>query len=57
MLELYRIDLYAANRKANKTFGKAALVRFQFGGYELETKSLIVEDAMGQDFFLLRWNF
>ena len=36
-LQPYRIDLYAANGKTMKTFGIAERVRFQLGGYELET--------------------
>ena len=56
-LQPYRIDLYAANRKTIKTFGIAERVRFQLGGYELETNFLVVDDAHGLEDFLLDWNF
>ena len=56
-LQPYRIDLYAANGKTMKTFGIAGRVRFQLGGYELETNFLVVDDAHGLEDFLLGWNF
>ena len=53
MLKPYQIDLYAANGKTIKTFGMAERVCFQLGGYELETNSVVVDDAMGVKNFLL----
>ena len=53
----YGIDLYAANGKTIKTFGLAEKVKFQLGGYELETKFVVVDDAMGVEDFLLGKNF
>ena len=44
----YKIDLYAANGKTIKTFGIVERVRFQLGGYELQT--------MGVEDFLLGRN-
>ena len=46
-LQPYQIDLYAANGKTIKTFGIAERVRFQLGGYELETNFVVVDDAHG----------
>ena len=56
-LQPYRIDLYAANGKTIKTFGIAERVRFQLGGYELETNFVVVDDAHGLEDFLLGRNF
>ena len=56
-LQPHRIDLYMANRKTIKTFGIAERVRFQLGGYDLETNSLVVCDALGMADFLLGRNF
>ena len=52
-LKPYRIDIYAANGKTNKTFGLDEQIRFQLGGYELETNFVVVDDAMGVEDFLL----
>ena len=57
VLKPYQIDLYAANGKTNKTFGLAEQIRFQLGGYQLETNFVVVDDAMGVEDFLLRRNF
>ena len=57
MLKPYQTDLYAANDKAIKTFEMAERVRFQGGGYELETNFVVVDDAMGVEDFLLGRNF
>ena len=57
VLKPYQIDLYAANGKTIKTFGLAEQVRFQLGGYELETNFVVVDDAMGVEDFLLGRNF
>ena len=57
VLKPYQIDLYAANGKTIKTFGLAEQVRFQLGGYELETNLVVVDDAMGVEDFLLGRNF
>ena len=57
VLKPYQIDLYAANGKTIKTFGLAEQVRFQLGGYELETNFVLVDDAMGVEDFLLGRNF
>ena len=57
VLKPYRIDLYAANGKTIKTFGLAEQIRFQLGGYELETNFVVVDDAMGVADFLLGRNF
>ena len=57
VLQPYQIDLYAANGKTIKTFGLAEQIRFQLGGYELETNFVVVDDAMGVDDFLLGRNF
>ena len=46
VLKPYQIDLYAANGKTIKTFGLAEQVRFQLGGYELETNFVVVDDAL-----------
>ena len=56
-LKPYQIDLYAANEKTIKTFGLAEQIRFQLGGYELETNFVVVDDAMGVEDFLLGRNF
>ena len=56
-LQPYRIDLYAANGRTIKTFGIAERVRFQLGGYELETNFVVVDDAHGLEDFLLGRNF
>ena len=56
-LRPYGIDLYAANGKTIKTFGLAEKVKFQLGGYELETNFVVVDDAMGVEDFLLGRNF
>ena len=53
VLKPCRIDLYAANGKIIKTFGLAEQIRFQLGGYELETNFVVVDDAMGVEDFLL----
>ena len=53
----YQIDLYAANGKTIKTFGLAEQIRFQLGGYQLETNFVVVDDAMGVEDFLLGRNF
>ena len=52
-----RIDFYAANGKTIKTFGMMERVRFQLGGYELQTNFVVVDDAMGVEDFLLGRNF
>ena len=57
VLKPYQIDLYAANGKTIKTFGLADQVRFQLGGYELETNFVVVDDAMGVEDFRLGRNF
>ena len=57
VLKPYQIDLYAANGKTIKTFGLAEQIRFQLGGYELETNIVVVDDAMGVEDFLLGRNF
>ena len=57
VLKPYQIDLYAANGKTMKTFGLAEQVRFQLGGYELETNFVVVDDAMGVEDCLLGRNF
>ena len=57
VLKPYQIDLYAANGKTIKTFGLAEQIRFQLGGYELETNFVVVDDAMGLEDFLLGRNF
>ena len=57
VLKPYQIDLYAANGKTIKTFGLAEQIRFQLGGYELENKFVVVDDAMGVEDFLLGRNF
>ena len=49
----YGVDVYAANGKTIKTFGLAEHVKFQLGGYELETNFVVVDDAMGVEDFLL----
>ena len=46
VLKPYQIDLYGANGKTIKTFGLAEQIRFQLGGYELETNFVVVDDAM-----------
>ena len=57
VLKPYQIDLYATNGKTIKTFGLAEQIRFQLGGYELETNFVVVDDAMGVEDFLLGRNF
>ena len=57
VLKPYQVDLYAANGKTIKTFDLAEQVRFQLGGYELETNFVVVDDAMGVEDFLLGRNF
>ena len=57
VLKPCQIDLYAANGKTIKTFGLAEQIRFQLGGYELETNFVVVDDAMGVEDFLLGRNF
>ena len=57
VLRPYRIDLYAANGKTIETFGMVERVRFQLGGYELQTNFVVVDDAMGVEDFLLGRNF
>ena len=57
VLKPYQNDLYAANGKTIKTFGLAEQIRFQLGGYQLETNFVVVDDAMGVEDFLLRRNF
>ena len=56
-LQPYQIDLYAANGKTMKTFGIAERLRFQLGGYELETNFVVVDDAHGLEDFLLGRKF
>ena len=53
----YGVDFYAANEKTIQTFGLAEHVKFQLGGYELETKFVVVDDAIGVEDFLLGRNF
>ena len=57
VLTSYRIALYAANGKTMKTYGMVERVRFQLGGYELQTNFVVVDDAMGAEDFLLGRNF
>ena len=57
VLKPYQIDLYAANYKTVKTFGLAEQIRFQLGGYQLETNFVVVDDAIGVEDFLLGRNF
>ena len=57
VLRPYKVDLYAANGKTIKTFGIVECVRFQLGGYELQTNFVVVDDAMGVEDFLLGRNF
>ena len=57
MLRPYGVDLNAANGKTIKTFGLAENVKFQLGGYELETNFVVVDNAMGVEDFLLGRNF
>ena len=56
-LQPHRMHLYAANGKTMKTFGIAERLRFQLGGYELETNFVVVDDAHGLEDFLLGRNF
>ena len=56
VLRPYKIDLYAANGKTIKPFGIVERVRFQLGGYELQTNFVVVDDAMGFEDFLLGRN-
>ena len=56
-LQSHRMDLYAANGKTMKTFGIAERLRFQLGGYDLETNFVDVDDAHGLEDFLLGRNF
>ena len=57
VLKPYRIDLYAANGKTIKTFVLAEQIFFQLGSNELETNFVVVDDAMGVEYFLLGRNF
>ena len=57
LLRPYGVDLYAANGKTIKTFGLAEKVKFQLGGYELETNFVVVDDAMVVEDFPLGRNF
>ena len=57
VLKPYQIDLYATNGKTIKTFGLAEQIRFQLGGYQLETNFVVVDAAMGVEDFLLGRNF
>ena len=57
VLKPYQMDLYAANGKTIKTFGLAEQIRFLLGGYQIETNSVVVDDAMGVEDFLLCRNF
>ena len=57
VLRPYRIDLFAANGKTIKTYDLVERVRFQLGGYELETNFVVLDDAMGVEDFLLGRNF
>ena len=57
LLRPYGIDLYAANGKTIKTFGLAEKIKFQLGGYELETNFVVVDDPMGVEDFLLGRSF
>ena len=57
VLKPYQVDLYAANGKTIKTFGLAEQIRFQLGGYELETNFVVVDDEKGVEDFLLGRNF
>ena len=57
VLKPYQTDLYAANGKTFKTFGLAEQIRFQLGGYQLETNFVVVDDVMGVEDFLLGRNF
>ena len=57
VLKPYQVDLYAANGKTTNTFGLAEQIRFQLGGYELETNFVVVDDAMGVEDFSLGRNF
>ena len=56
-LQPHQTDLYAANGKTIKKFGIAERVRFQLGGYELETNFVVVDDAHGLEDFLLGRTF
>ena len=56
-LQPHRMDLYAANGKTMKTFGIAERLRFQLGGYELETNFVVVDDAHGLEDFLVGRKF
>ena len=57
LMRPYGVDLYAANGKTIRTFGLAEQVKFQLGGYDLETNLVVVDDAMGVEDFLLARNF
>ena len=57
VLRPYRIDLDAVNVKTIKTFDIVERVRFQLGGYELQTNFVVMEDAMGIEGFLLGRHF
>ena len=57
VLRPYKVDLCAANEKTIKTFGIVECVRFQLGGYELQTNFVVVDDAMGVEDFLPGRNF
>ena len=52
-----QLNLYAANGKTIEAFGMPERVRFQLGGYELETNFVVVVDAHGLENFLLGRNF
>ena len=56
ILAPYGVDLFAANGKTIRTFGQAEHVKFQLGGYELETNFVVVDDAKGVEDFLLGRN-
>ena len=47
VLKPYQVDLYAANGKTIMTFSLAEQIRFQLGGYELETNFVVVDDGRG----------
>ena len=56
-LRPYRIDLCAAKGKTIRTFGMVERVRFQLGGYELQTNFVVVDDLMGVEDFLMSRKF
>ena len=47
LLRPYQNDLCAAFGTTIKTFGMAERLSFRFGGYELETKFVVVAEIMG----------